>query len=179
MNEIVQLNELIRGKGFEILEVFLDWPTKEFSTNDIRKKTHMSKATLAKWLKYLSKKGFLQLKKIGATKLYKLERDNILAKHFKMLLNIAKLQVLRIPYKCEIFLYGSAARGEDTEKSDFDLIVIADFNKKRIESEIQKYEDKLGRELKIQIFSSAEWADMERKDKAFYERVEKDKIKIK
>jgi len=181
MNQSVQLSELMKGKVFKILTVFLNFPTKEFSTNEIRKKVGLAKATLAKWLSYLRTNNLLQLKKVGATKLYKLEKDNMIIKQLKLLLNLTKLQILKKlinKYQCEIYLYGSSARGEDTEKSDIDLIVIADTNKQKIENAIQRYEKIIYRKLNTQVFDKAEWAEMERKDKAFYERVEKDKIRI-
>lgn len=181
MNKIVQLNELMRGKVFELLTIFMNFPTKEFSTKEVRKKTKMSKATLAKWLAYLVKNNFLQLKRVGATKLYKLERENVIVRYFKILINISKLQILKKladKYRCEVFLYGSSARGEDTEKSDFDLLIISDQYKQEIMNKVIKYEKKLDRKLKTQTFTKEEWAGMGRKDPAFYERVEKDKIRI-
>jgi len=181
MNKSVQLNELIKSKAFRILEIFMRFPSKEFSTNEIAKKTKFSKATLAKWLSFLKNSNLLELKKIGAAKLYKLNKDAVIVRYLKILQSLFNLRFLKNTaeeYNCEIFLFGSVARGEENEKSDIDLLVISDKYKEAIVKEIQKYENILGKKLKLQVFDKSEWAEMERKDKAFYERVEKDKIKI-
>ncbi len=179
MNYKYELVGLFKGKSFELLTTFLDSPTTEFSTKEVKKETKTAKATLAKWLPYLVEKNFLQIKKIGKTKLYKLKRENVIIMYLKILMNLYRLQCLKKLggiHNCEIFLYGSAARGEDVEESDFDLLVIGD--KKKIVSDIKKYEEKIKKKFNIQFFNKQDWALMERRDKAFYERVEKDKIKI-
>ena len=81
-------------------------------------------------------------------------------------------------YNIQIFLYGSAARGEDIENSDIDLLVIGKINKERLIPEIKKISNNIGREIKIIIFNTLEWSQLVRKDAPFYERVEKDKIRL-
>ena len=78
-------------------------------------------------------------------------------------------------FDCDIYLYGSLSRGEDVENSDVDLLVIGEANEPDIVKEIKS---KINRETKIQIFSRMEWSQLERRDRAFYERVERDKIKL-
>jgi len=180
MIQMVQLSELNKS-GLLVLGFFLDNPTSEFSYTEIRGRTKLAKATLSESLKFLVKIGFLESRRIGVTKLYKLKKDSQIIKQFKILHNLMRLSALKgvgERNECEIFLYGSAARGEDTEKSDIDLLVIGKVEKEKLKEDIVRNLRKLRKETKIQFFSQIEWAGMERKDKAFYERIEKDKKKI-
>ena len=177
---MVQLSELNKS-GLLVLEFFLGNPTSEFSYTEVRGRTKLAKATLSESLKFLAQIGFLESRRIGVTKLHKLKKNSQIIKHLKILHTLMKLSALKEVGErngCEIFLYGSAARGEDTEKSDIDLLVIGKVEKEKLKEDIARNLKKLGKEIKIQFFSQLEWAGRERKDKSFYERVEKDKIRI-
>ena len=76
----------------------------------------------------------------------------------------------------EAYLYGSAARGEEVEESDLDIIIIGKVKKEELLPEIQRQSALLKKEIRIRIFTPLEWAQLSDNDKAFYERVEKDKI---
>jgi len=173
-----QLNELGNKNLLQLLQFFSMNPTQDFSYTSIRKKTKLAKATLAKWLSFLSSSNLIKMKRVGTTKLYSLNRDAIIIKYFKILNNIASLKILEETarkFDCDIYLYGSLSRGEDVENSDVDLLVIGEANEPDIVKEIKS---KINRETKIQIFSRMEWSQLERRDRAFYERVERDKIKL-
>ncbi len=85
-------------------------------------------------------------------------------------------------FPCAIYLFGSCARGEDTEQSDIDLLVIAEEEHQVILAALENQKKKIKGlkhlRLSIHCFRSLEWAQMARKDAAFYERVERDKIQI-
>src|SRR3989344_2864937 len=111
----------------------------------------------------------------------KLNKDNVILKQFKILNNIAKiseLDNLKKGNNLKIYLYGSCARGEDSKESDIDLLIIGNIKRHDIIEEINKLSKKLNKKITLQIFSELEWANLEKKDRAFYERVEKDKIEI-
>lgn len=173
-----QINELGKKSLLELLLFFSRNPAQDFSYTSVRKKTKLAKATLTKWLKFLLNNNFIKMEKIGTTKLYSLNKDSIIIKYFKILDNIATLKILEETankFNCDIYLYGSLSRGEDVENSDVDLLVIGEVNEQDLIKEIK---GKIKRETRIQIFSKIEWSQMERKDRAFYERVERDKIKL-
>lgn len=103
----------------------------------------------------------------------------MIIKKFKVLINLASLDFffpLSTKYSFQAYLYGSAARGEDVETSDIDILIIGKVKKEEIMPEIQKQSGKLKKQVRIQIFTPLEWAQTVEKDRAFYERVEKDKI---
>jgi predicted nucleotidyltransferase len=174
-----QLFELFaKRSATKILEFFLDNPSGEFYGSEVRKKLGVAKASSVKWLKKLVDYDFLLGEAKGRTIFYRLNSDNIVIKELKKL----KLVSLLIPKVkklggVEVFLYGSCARGEDREESDVDLLVIGGERKEIIET-ISDLEKKINRRLKVSFYSQLEWSKMARKDPAFYERVEKDKIRL-
>ena len=177
---MVKINELLGNKNLINILSFLIESDEELSQTKIRNKIKMSKATLIKWLKYLEKDNFVSIKIEGVSKLYKLNKENTILKQFKILNNIIKIQELNnlIKNNIKIYLYGSCARGEDSKESDIDLLIIGNIKRHEIIEEINKLSKKLNKKITLQIFSELEWANLDKKDRAFYERVEKDKIEI-
>lgn len=164
-------------KLFLIISHFLEHPSLETSQTAIIKTLKLSKATAVKWLKPLAERGYLNLKAVGATNLYSLNRNNPSIKQLKILCTILKFEELTIPGS-DIFLYGSAARGEDTERSDIDLLIIGAKKPGDIIGKIEKLSEKIGKPINFKIFSELDWSRLIKSDPAFYERVEKDKIQL-
>ena len=178
---MVQLFELGNPTLLKILSFFLRNPTKRVSYSGIRKTLKISKASLAKHLKFLLNAGFIKVEIIGLNKIYELKKENATVKQLKILDNLlitSDIKLLCDKHEIEIYLYGSAARGEDIEDSDIDLLIIGKISKEQFSSEIASISKRIEREVKFKIFSPLEWSKMSRMDIAFYERVEKDKIKL-
>lgn len=197
---MVHLSILFKNENLtKILEFFLQSPSIEFNQTELRGKLRMSKMTIIKWLSYLVKKEVINIKRVGVSNFYSLNKGKTIVKQLKILKNIMDVEELEDKFKdldvdLQSYMYGSAARGEDIEDSDVDLLIISDHldsggravSKKRprevvgdrIISEIEELSRKIKRKIKPLFFKSSEWMNMEKKDKAFYERVEKDKIKI-
>lgn len=85
------------------------------------------------------------------------------------------LQPGRIPLP---YLYGSAARGEDSEDSDIDLLIIAGQDKEIIFKALGKLRYNLNREVNPIIYTRMEYSKLPMTDKAFFEAFEKDKIRL-
>lgn len=112
---------------------------------------------------------------------YRLERDSEIIKHLKIAYNLSKpltdeLGEIGRRLGVEIYLYGSVARGEDKEKSDWDLLVIGEIESSKLEKELDSTET--DENIKATLYSHNEWNRMEEEDPAFFERVEKDKIRL-
>jgi predicted nucleotidyltransferase len=173
-----QLFELLTKKtAMKILEFFMDNPSKEFYDSEIRKKLKIAKASSIKWLRVMTEYEYISKRTSGRMILYRLKTDNVLMKELKRL----KLISFLIPEfkkmnEVEVYLYGSGARGEDREESDIDFLVIG--KRPELIELIGNIEKKLNRRVKISSFSHLEWSKMSRKDLAFYERVEKDKVRL-
>ena len=181
---MVQLIELLAEKNLvRLLSFFLQNPTAEMSQVQIAKKLKLAKGTLIKWIKHLEKLDIISLKKVGATNLCSLRREKSIVKQLKVLYNLSLLASLkkilsRNGIDIKIYLYGSAARGEDIESSDFDVMIIGRLQKEDIINEVNKLAEGINKDIGLEIFSDLEWSEMSRKDKAFYERVEKDKVEL-
>jgi predicted nucleotidyltransferase len=177
MKQLVQFNEIFGNKNvMKILLIFLDNPSLEINQSNIIKKVKIAKATAVKWLKILFEKAFLNVKSIGTTNIYTLNNDYYIVKQIKILYNLYLLDSFSV--NAETYLYGSCARGENIADSDIDILIM---NKRRedIVEIIEKFSKKIKKNINYVVFSDLEWSKMEKNDKAFFERVEKDKIKIK
>jgi predicted nucleotidyltransferase len=176
---MIQLNEILgKESPMELLNFFLEYSKQEFSETEVRKKTKLARATVNKWLKILLNLNLLTQTTKGKMKIYKANTEFVVTRQLKILLNIVKL----LPHigdikNVQIYLYGSAARGEDLEDSDIDLLIIGKPDKS-IFDYIETIEAKVGRRVKMSFYTELEWSSMARKDPAFYERVEKDKIRL-
>lgn len=157
-------------------------PSSRYTYTELRRKTNLAKATLSKWLSYLRKEQFLEERLVGIQKLYALNINSMIVKQLRVLTTLASLDFffhLSDQYSFQAYLYGSAARGEDVETSDIDILIIGKVKKEEIMPEIQKQSAKFKKPIRIQIFTSLEWANMVHNDQPFFERVETDKILLK
>lgn len=179
---MVQILELLGNKKLLHLLLYLSsHPSNECTYTELRKKTNLAKATLSKWLSYLRKEQIIDERAIGTNKLYQINVNSMIIKQFKVLITLISLDfflLLSEKYSVQVYLYGSAARGEDVESSDIDILIIGKIKKDEIMPEIQKQSSTLKKPIRIQIFTPLEWAQIVEKDRAFYERVEKDKILV-
>ena len=176
---MTQLDEILgKESSIKILKFFFEKPKQEFNETEVRKKTKLARATVNKWLKILLNYNLLTQTTKGKMKIYKANTEFVLTRQLKILLNIVKLLPhLRDTKNVQVYLYGSAARGEDMEDSDIDLLVVGK-PEKSIYDVVRKIEAKVGRRVKMSVYTELEWSSMARKDPAFYERVEKDKIRL-
>ncbi len=178
---MVQLIKLFGNKKLiQIINFFIENSSSKITQTKVIKKTKIAKATAVKWMHYLVANDMLKLERIGVSNIYNLNNESLIIKHIKIMKNIISLQELKKLKKkgLEIYLYGSASRGEDTEKSDIDILVIGKIERRDIVDVIDEISKKINRKISFSIFSSVEWSMMRKKDNAYYNRVEKDKIRL-
>jgi predicted nucleotidyltransferase len=162
----------------KITTYFLKNPTVKPTQKELIGTTNIAKATAIKHLSQLVKENILNCKKIGVTNIYSLNNERTIVKELKKLHTILQLNSLHSTEHEEIYLYGSCARGEQTEQSDIDLLIITPEKQPKITTTIEKISRKLKKEINYRIFTPLEWAMTQKKDNAYYTRVEKDKIKL-
>lgn len=149
--------------------------TKPYSIRDLAKQASISVSTAKTCLDYLYNTNFLKKKVIGKTYQFTL-KNNFLTKQLKVLFslneisssNLVKELIKRYPSILTILIYGSIAKGEDTKKSDIDLLIIS---RKKLKLIPFKAEKKLNRELTIINYTQMEWKQKSKIDKAFYDNV--------
>lgn len=179
MKQMVQLNEILgNDKIVKILDYFFYNSVSDISQVDLINKVGLAKATAVKWLRKLVSLHFLTLKKIGVTNLYSLNDSNTIVKQLKVLKSLFLLNGLEIK-NSELFLYGSCSRGDNDNFSDMDILVLGTMKKNDIFEIIEKYSKKIGKTINFVNFTDIEYSQLARKDAAFYDRIEKDKIRLK
>lgn len=174
---MVHIFELLSKKSIsKVLIYFLEHPTKEIYAQQLENELKIARKSMFDGLSELLKAGVLEAKEVGRTKQYKLRKSSPLVRQLKILHTLDEIIPMLKKIKgtgIETYLYGSAARGEDTEKSDIDLLLIGDRPRSEVLGKIMKKEN-----VKPVYMTYLEYANLARKDKAFYERIEKDKIRL-
>ncbi len=177
---MIKIVEILKArKCVELLEFFLEKPETELYQTQIVKNVNISKATVLKWLGVLASYDLLKTRTEGRLKRYKLNLDNPIAKQLKILIMVSKLYSIALTLKgVEAYLYGSAARGEDTEKSDIDILIIGKIERKKLVEFAEIAKKIMKREVKPIILTPLEYSNLIRKDRIFYDNVEKSKIRL-
>lgn len=178
MNYMVQIFELMASKATsKIICYFLKNPTIEIYAKKLLKEIKIAKKSLLDSLAKLEREGYLISRQIGRTKLYSLNREDVRVKQLKVLSAVSELapKLKEFKGKVEIYIYGSVARGEDTEASDIDILVIGRIEKEKLFRALKGIPPE---RLKIVIMTPLEYSRLSRTDRAFYERIEKDKIRL-
>ncbi len=134
-----------------ILNCFLEQPTRGFGLRELERLTGLGLPSVRNYVLELQKENLIKPKKIQRIKLFYANREGRNYKRIKVFYNISRIydsglidfinRELSYP---TIVLFGSAARGEDSEDSDIDLYI----ESAEREIETVKFEKKLG---KIQV----------------------------
>jgi len=148
----------------------------ELSVRECARRASVGTGTSKTQLDWLAKTGIAKRRIIGRTHLYSIDVSKALARQYKILFSLHEISesklveelIERFSEISSIVLYGSAARGEDNDKSDIDILVVS---RKKTRITGLKAERMLKRELTILSYSSQEWRDKARNDKVFYDRV--------
>lgn len=172
-----------KGTAARLLTFFFENPTGTFYESQIRQRTRLSAGAVNRWLKVLAKEGYIALERKGRMNFYHLNRTSNLVRGMKTAWNLSlpladALREAAEEFDIKIYLYGSAARGEDIEDSDWDLLIIGTMPVAEIERGLAVVRKKFERKLSVLTFTAAAWLAMRRKDPALYERVEKEKKEL-
>ena len=151
---------LKKDNRYRILKIFFENPLPNgigFQLREISRNTGIAPLSVKKYLVELEKEGLVLVKRhrIHNYPVYYTNRDNENFRFLKKLDNISSIKESGLLDYIDdnltpeaVVLFGSAARGEDTEESDLDLFV---FSKEK-KVELGRYEKILKR--KINIFFS-------------------------
>jgi len=167
--------------GIQLLKIFLDSPDHEFYQNEVIKESRLAPNTAIKWLKTLASYGLLNESWKGGLKIYTLNIESPVVRQMKILLNVA---ALNDAMKCfagrdfELYLFGSAARGEDDRLSDIDVLIIGKVDDQTVVQVEESIKNALGREVNPVVKDPLEYSKLARTDKVFYENLQRDRIRI-
>jgi len=175
MNYMVQINSILGSKtSLKLFRLFASNTNSKYSQTESFKITDISKRSALEWLKVLEANDFLNVEERAGAKFYSLNKDNTIVKQLKILLLLSDMypKFKAIKTENQIYIFGSASRGEDDEKSDIDVLVIG--NERGITQKLKSIDNR----IKVSFFTPIEWSKTAKDDKAFFERVEKDKIRL-
>ncbi|OPY27558.1 MAG: Nucleotidyltransferase domain protein [Methanocella sp. PtaU1.Bin125] len=175
------IKPIFTRNGIRLLNLFLFSPTAEFHQAEAIKRSGLSRTTVARLLKEFRKEGLLRVTRKGDLTLYSIVSGHPVVRQLKIFLNVTNLyEVFQSlsGHDIEVYLYGSAARGDDEERSDIDLLIIAGPNNQEVLKVLEKARRKISREINAVIYSPADYARLPETDNLFYNNVEKDKIAI-
>ena len=174
---MVQIFELLARKSTSaVLARFLDRPTRETYAAGLIAELDISRKSVFDALCALEKSGMIERRAVGRMNQYRLRRDDSRARQLKTLRTMDMLVPMLEGMRgsgTEVYLYGSAARGEDSEGSDIDLLFIGEMPERSRLAKIEAVE-----RIKPLYLSFLEYSSLARKDKPFYERIEKDRIRL-
>ena len=141
----------------KIEELFMEFPSGEFHLREIARICRISPRTAKKYLGALLLEGAIKRRNDRLYEFYSANMESQVYRDMKMFYNLKKLRKSGIIdyineelHNPAIVLFGSAAKGQDTEKSDIDLFILA---RSRKTLDIKSFERKLGREIQAFLFT--------------------------
>ena len=159
----------------KVLEFFLENPYEEFYLRQLAKRLKLSPFAIKKYADMLVKEDVIAEERRANLRYFKANTSNLFFRRLKIAFNIRSimqcglLSFLRqsMANISSIVLFGSLAKGENDKNSDVDILVIGE--KKRLL--LEKFEEKIGREITLHIFSWSGWNAKVKQDKAFYAEI--------
>jgi predicted nucleotidyltransferase len=163
-----------------ILELFCRNPEEEFYTKEVGQKLKLSKATTIKWLKRLTEEGLLGETPRGRKMMYKLKWGHPFARQTRVFFTLAEL----VPILKDLrdlrgaYLVGTSARGIEASDSPIELLILTRTDPEYIQKTIGRVSRKLGRTIEVSVMTPLEYAELAKKNKELYERLEREKIRL-
>ena len=146
------MDKIFKNNTYRILELFIDFPTKDFSVRGIARYLKLSHATVLKYINDIEKLEFIKKKEETLYPTYFANTQNQKYKFYKKNYLTLKLMdsgiIKYIENEClpsSIILFGSGAKATFTEKSDIDIFVEA----KESKLNLTKYEKNLSRKINL------------------------------
>ena len=142
----------MKSKENNVLQLFFDYPTKEWHFEDIYKEAGIARSKVDNWLKKLiQKKIIMRVKNKGRMPYYISKYDSSSYRNTKKLFAWSQLHasgfldhIASLPAKT-VIVFGSFTRSDWYKNSDIDLFVYGGSKK----LQLAKYETKLHRDIQV------------------------------
>lgn len=177
------LQTMFRSKTFVYLlnHLFLN-QTKEYYLNELAYETGISAATIARELDKIEPLDIVTRIKKGRTSYYKINQDCIIHEELKRIFlkfeladSIIADELKRFDIKYAL-IYGSFARGTETEKSDMDLLIVGNADKTVLLRAISKLEGRIGREINYILWNESEFKEKTRQNISLLENIKENEL---
>lgn len=174
--------DIFTGKhSLHLLKFFVESPGQEFYQNEVVKMSGLAPNTVINWLKLLASHGLLNVNWKGGLKIYRLNKENPVVKQLKILLNVATVYDAVKSFAgqdFELYLFGSAARGEDDQLSDIDVLLLGKIDDGTVVEIVKSIRDAMSHEVNPVVKDPFEYSRLAHTDKVFYENLQRDRIRI-
>ena len=162
-------------KFIKFVEFFLNNPYREVYIRELAKELKISPFATKKYADILVKEGLILDEKKANLRYMKANSNSIFFKHLKIsyslreLLKSGLIDFLKenLANITSIILFGSLAKGEDSDESDIDILIIG----KQKHLILSNFEKKLKKEITLHFFSWNEWNEKAKEDNPFYYEV--------
>jgi len=165
--------KIFSGASLKMLSVLALDPMRAFVQRELAKEAGVSVGSASENLPALIGLGLVHREKRGKVYLHRYNAESVVARQFKVLINVIELQDLvesLKPYVKRVVLYGSTASGTDVKDSDIDLFVLAT-DKKEATAKVNRY--KTDRWLSPLIVDVNEFTLLRKQDAPLYEEIQK------
>lgn len=172
---------LTQKRSIQILQIFIDSPDQDFYQNEVVKLSGLAPNTAINWLKLLASYDLLHVSWKGGLKIYRLNKDHPVIRQMKILLNVATIYESVKSFAgqgFEMYLFGSAARGEDDRLSDIDLLLIGKLKDRTVVDVVESVKNGTGRQANPVVKTPLEYSRLAQTDNVFYENLQRDRIRI-
>ena len=146
------MDKQFKNNTYRILELFIDYPNKDFSIRGIARALKLSHATVIKHIINLEKLELIKKKSETLYPTYYANTENDKLKFYKKDYIISKIKASGLieyikdkTLPSSVVLFGSCAKGVYTEKSDIDIFVEAQEPKLNV----SRFEKKLKRSINL------------------------------
>ncbi len=167
--------------AIKLLKIFIDSPEHEFYQNEIIRESGLAPNTAINWLKALASYGLLNVSWKGGLKIYVLNGGSPVVRQMKVLLNVAAVYDAVKSFAgqgFEVYLFGSAARGEDDWLSDIDVLILGKVDDRTTVKVADSISKATGREVNPVVKDPFEYSQLAQTDRVFYENLQRDRIRI-
>lgn len=160
------LENLFRSRAqILILKLLFLNSSSEFHANDIARKTGVAPSTIAKEMPLVQNIGLVTRRTQGNLVLYKINNQSIIFNElkriflkFEMLDEIIAKDLPKEKIKYAL-IYGSFAKGIESQSSDIDLLVVGDVNENTLLKSISRTERTIGREINYLLWNEKEFLE--------------------
>jgi len=149
----------------QVLALLLLHPERKLHVREISRLTGTTPGTMSKELARLHEAGLLERERVGNQLRYSANSTHQiyteLAGILRKTVGLADVLVQALASLAEgielAFIYGSVARGTETQGSDIDLLVVGNLDFGSLIDALHDVETKVGREVNAKLFSQREW----------------------
>jgi len=160
---------------WKVLRYFCLHPSSEMYVNKVASELGLSAGMCSVVLRDLERIGIMSKRELGKAHYYRLV-DNPMTRSLKRYIGLTLLDrshlvqriTERMPDTNSISLYGSFARGDFTEQSDIDILVITN---NRFNINLDDIVSEIGHEISVETFSIGGWMKLKNNRDPFYMEV--------